>query len=371
MASLASLVEELQERTGALEEEVLSSTDALRRLEGELEYATSVSNDLQTIIKGLEERLIEARMKGKLCGEKCKELEEKLAAVPKSFEDKLSDMKRNLDEKNLFLRNKDKVIQQLQNAISKDGSTETLDIGKVLQDNEELSFQVAELRKVISNGTGTDDRKGAAHSSLAASLGRYDHRFQNIAWLVATRGGMVQALGNLNHILYDEGMSMKKARILMLELLRDYLTRIEKLHIGLPQDIITADPISREATEKELLRILVHSSLSLCPPGNSPSRSPRRSRSRSPSVGATKSPPRQGTATSPIAISPSASGVPLSPIRTVHYTRPLQLAHRQEVAAAAIASPTMERYTKEEPAFNRFQAHQEPSYAPRLRDVFE
>eukprot|EP00658_Telonema_sp_P-2_P057417 TRINITY_DN45880_c0_g1_i1.p1 TRINITY_DN45880_c0_g1~~TRINITY_DN45880_c0_g1_i1.p1 ORF type:complete len:157 (-),score=23.50 TRINITY_DN45880_c0_g1_i1:68-538(-) len=124
----------------------------------------------------------------------------------------------------------------------------------------------------------------------------------------------------------------------MLELLRDYLTRIEKLHLGLPHDLVAEEPVSREATEKELLRILVHSSMSFCPPGEgSPSQSPRRSMSPGgvPRHGSPpKSDPRSPT-TGAVIASPSAASsasFPRQPMRTIHYTRPLYVSGRQDSA---------------------------------------
>eukprot|EP00658_Telonema_sp_P-2_P077494 TRINITY_DN7023_c0_g1_i8.p1 TRINITY_DN7023_c0_g1~~TRINITY_DN7023_c0_g1_i8.p1 ORF type:complete len:469 (+),score=88.50 TRINITY_DN7023_c0_g1_i8:198-1604(+) len=106
-------------------------------------------------------------------------------------------------------------------------------------------------------------RKPRPEPTTEAKEPEFDRRFNNIAWLVATRGGLVLSLGEFNHMLYDDDIcTLKKARVRLLEVLRDFLSPIEKMHLGLPHDIACIEPVSREAKQKELLRILVHSSMS-------------------------------------------------------------------------------------------------------------
>eukprot|EP00388_Colpodella_angusta_P003534 GDKJ01012433.1.p1 GENE.GDKJ01012433.1~~GDKJ01012433.1.p1 ORF type:complete len:180 (-),score=1.60 GDKJ01012433.1:73-579(-) len=99
-----------------------------------------------------------------------------------------------------------------------------------------------------------------------------DKRFQNIAWLVATRGAFVSALGEFNKCLYLglNHISVKSTRMRFMEVLRDFLSPVEKLHLGLPQEIAQIEPFSREASQRELFRMLIHSSINNSYPGQDP-----------------------------------------------------------------------------------------------------
>ena len=123
-----------------------------------------------------------------------------------------------------------------------------------------------------------------AGGGFTFSLNELDPKFRNIAWLVATRGGLVDALAELYNevnVPVDSQLAHVPAAASTLQrhdrtvakytkLLGTFLSPIEKVHLGLPSYIHAMKEASREASDKELLRILHSSSHSRSVPTTAP-----------------------------------------------------------------------------------------------------
>ena len=186
-------------------------------------------------------------------------------------------------------------LRELEEALEAEAKADS-DIGHEGGEEESASLSVtprgAASALIASADSEGEYRPAQGPPPQPLPRGELDKRFQNIAWLVATRGTFVVALGEFNKALYESPnlIAVKRTRMRFMELLRDYLSPVEKLHLGLPQEISAIEPVTREANQRELIRMLVHSSMANSYPGQdppvpaprpeSPPLSPRRARTR-------------------------------------------------------------------------------------------
>ena len=130
---------------------------------------------------------------------------------------------------------------------------------------------------------------GSAHQAAFTGsfiIDELDPRFKSLAWLVSTRGPLVDALGELFKIVHTETNSSTGSPSrpgltvasfcetsigpLLTNILGRFLSRLEKVYLGMPTSIVAVAEMPRSANEKELLRSLHISSSGVSRPRHAP-----------------------------------------------------------------------------------------------------
>ena len=106
-------------------------------------------------------------------------------------------------------------------------------------------------------------RQSTQQGNVVINLNELDPKYRNIAWLVSTRGGLVDEMADL--FKYVTGArpvpTIEKIVPIVTHIVGQFLSPVEKIHTGLPPRIQQIESYKvREASEKELLRVLLHSS---------------------------------------------------------------------------------------------------------------
>ena len=153
--------------------------------------------------------------------------------------------------------------------------------------------------------------------------------FKQLAWLVTTRPGFVEALGDAYHALLAHA-PMEEIFTLLHHALVDHLSSVEKLHVGVPNEPMYTPGGAhwvKEITEKEMVRIIHSSSAAISHPAAA---QPEHQRSPSPAgrggaIGSPRTPP-------PSSRTQRHAGTPITP-RSLHL-RFLRLSSTQSTSAS-------------------------------------